>query len=210
MTWTRSSWAALLAASLLAPLTACGPTTRLTGVWVTETPRPLRNVMVLAIDASPGGRRKYEDRFVNELSGRGMEAIQSYRVLPLDGQLEEAALRAAVAQGGYDGVIATRLLAVDQDQVYVPPTEYVTMGAGYGRGLYGYYGMGYSVRTTPGYIKTNTTVRLETHIYDAGTEKLIWAGHSDTFDPATPDAAIKSVVSLIATRLERDRLIPKK
>jgi hypothetical protein len=80
---------------------------------------------------------------------------------------------------------------------------------GYGRGLYGYYGAGYTVQSTPGYMKTNTTVRLETHIYDADSERLIWAAHSDTFDPATPEAAIKSVVSLIATRLERDGLVPK-
>ncbi|MDH3686355.1 MAG: hypothetical protein OEP95_09015 [Myxococcales bacterium] len=205
MTWTRS----LLAVCLLATLAACGPTTKLTAVWVTETPKQFENVMILAIDASPGGRRKYEDRFVEELEDRRTKAIQSYMVLPLDGKLEEDDLRAAVAQGGYDAVIATRLLAIDQDQVYVPPTEYVTAGPRYG-GLYGYYGAGYAVRTTPGYIKTNTTVRLETHIYDAQTEKLIWAGHSDTFDPATPDAAIESVVSLIAIRLERDRLIPKK
>lgn len=204
MHWTRS----LVAAAVLLTLISCGPTTRLSAVWVAEITQPLQSVIILAIDASASGRRKYEDAFVAELNERGMRAIQSYMVLPLDGKLREEDLRAAIVQGGYDSAIATRLLAVDQEQIYVPPTEYVTMGGGYG--LYGHYGRGYAVRSTPGYIKTNTTVRLETHVYDAKTEKLIWAGHSSTFDPATPRAAIDSVVSLIAKRLENDGLIPKK
>jgi len=204
MTWTRI----LLAAAVALTLTSCGPKTRLSAVWVAEVTQPMESVIILAIDASPAGRRKYEDAFVATLQERGMKAVQSYMVLPLDGELSEDVLRAAIVQGGYDSAIATRLLAIDQNQVYVPPTEYVTMG-GYG-GLYGYYGRGYAVQQTPGYIKTNTTVRLETHIYDADSEKLIWAAHSDTFDPDTPGAAIKSVVSLIAVRLENDRLIPKK
>lgn len=204
MTWTRT----LLAAAVVLTLNSCGPTTRLSAVWVAEVTQPMESVIVLAIDAAPSGRRKYEDAFVATLQERGMKAVQSYMVLPHDGKLSEDDLRAAIVQGGYDSAIATRLLAIDQEQVYVPPTEYVTMGTGYG--LYGYYGRGYTVQQTPGYIKTNTTVRLETHIYDADSEKLVWAAHSDTFDPATPDATIKSVVSLIAIRLENDRLIPKK
>ena len=198
-----------LAVGLVAVLAGCGPTTKLTAVWVAERPDapPLSNVMILAIDASEPGRRKYEDAFVEELKDRSTKAVQGYMVLPLEGQVDEDVLRAAVAQGGYDAVLITRLLGVDQEQVYVPPTEYVTMGTGYG--MYGYYGMGYTVQSTPGYMKTHTTVRLETHIYDAYSAELIWAGHSDTFDPATPEAAIKSVVSLIALRLEHDGLVPK-
>jgi hypothetical protein len=198
-----------LAAVLVLALAGCATKSRLTGVWVGERTSggPLEHVIILAIDASETGRRNYEDAFAAVLAKRGVEGVAGYTVLPVADEIDEAALRAVVRMGGYDGAIVTRLVAVDETQTYVPPTEYASAGRGYG--LYGYYGMGYSVQRTPGYMKTNTTVRLETHIYDAKTAVLIWAAHSDTFDPASPEAAIKSVTSLIAERLERDGLVPK-
>ncbi len=197
-----------LTAALALVLAGCATKSRLTGVWVADRPSadPLGHVIILAIDASETGRRSYEDAFAAVLAARGMKAVASYTVLPVGAEVSKAELRAAVSQGGYDSAIATRLIEVDETQTYVPPAEYVSVGTG--RGLYGYYGMGYSVQRTPGYLKTSTTSRLETHVDDAHTAELLWAVHSDTFDPASRDAAIDSVTSLMAERLERDGLVP--
>jgi hypothetical protein len=82
----------------------------------------------------------------------------------------------------------------------------VVGGGGYG--YYGYYGMGYDVVHEPGYTRTTTIVRLETHLYDVRTEKLLWGAHSDTFDPSSTDDIIQSVSKTISKRLAKDGLLP--
>jgi hypothetical protein len=101
------------------------------------------------------------------------------------------------------------LVQVDEREKYVPPTTYVKPGY-YGRGLYGYYGRGYEVVHQPGYTVHTTIVRLETHLYDASSAELLWAAHSDTFNPKSIDDGIESVTQKLSKRLAADGFAPGK
>lgn len=193
-------------ALVLALTVACATRTKLSNVWKAEADLPaVRKVLVVGIAPSESGRRAYEDAFAAALAARGADAVTSYRQIPAEQGLSEASVRSAVRGRDFEGVLVTRLLGVEEDTEYVPPTAYVTPGY-YGYGLYGYMGGGVSY--SPGYTVRHTTVRLETHLYDARTARLLWAAHSDTFDPDSTDDVIRSVTDKLSERLAADGLLP--
>ena len=189
---------------------ACGTTTRLSNVWRSESYSggPMHKILVVGIAQTATGRRSFEDRFVEALASQQVDAVQSYRLLPSDERLSEATLKEAIRGHGFDGVIATRLIEVDEETTYVPPSTRVAPRPGVG-GLYGYYGTSWDVVHTPGYTVTTTIVRLETHLYDAEQAELVWSAQSDTFDPDSTQDAIDSVTKKIAKQLASEDLLPR-
>lgn len=187
----------------------CATRTTLSDVWTADTVpgAPLERVLVIGISDSDLGRRSFEDGFVASLARRGVEATPSYELIPDRQQVSRDVVRDAIRGRGFDGVLVTRLLEVDEESRYVPPQTYVTPSY-YGRGLYGYMGHGWDVVHQPGYAITTTIVRLETHLYDARSAELVWAAHSDTFEPRSKSDAVESVTAVLAERLAADGMIP--
>jgi hypothetical protein len=48
---------------------------------------------------------------------------------------------------------------------------------------------------------------LETNLYDAKTEELIWAAQSETYDPSNINSFIKGYVKSTLERMQKDGLI---
>jgi hypothetical protein len=159
-------------------VTAC-TSTQLTSVWKDPSyqTRPAR-IMVVGVAKNPLNRRLFEDEFVRQLESRGTDAIASYTVIPDDQQGDQAAIAKKVAELGADTVLITRLVSKKIVRVYVPgspyfpPPFYATWPD--------YYGYGYHYMYTPGYIAEDEYAVIETNLYQAKSNKLIWAASSET------------------------------
>jgi hypothetical protein len=197
--------AALLVASILV---ACGTTTEIPNAWHNPAHEgsPYQKVFVIGVGENDTNRRLFEDQFAAALSGKGGIALPSYGELPHSERLTEAQIRGAIRGGGFDGVVVTRLLGVEEKTEYVPPRTY-TVPRHYG-GYYGYYGSSWDVVHEPGYYQTHTIVRLETNLYDVESGELVWSGQSETFNPSSLTDIIDSVTKAVAKRLRKDSLIP--
>ena len=190
---------------------SCATKTELSGVWKSESPttHPMNQILVIGIAANDANRRLFEDSFGGALGEQGVTAAPSYRMLPDSERLSKDSIQQAIRGRGIQGVLVTRLVQIDEREKYVPPTTYVQPGY-YGRGLYGYYGRGYEVVHQPGYTVHTTIVRLETHLYDASSAELVWAAHSNTFNPKSIDDGIESVTQKLSKRLAADGFAPGK
>jgi hypothetical protein len=159
-------------------VTACA-STQLTSVWKDPSyqTRPAK-IMVVGVAKNPLNRRLFEDEFVQQLKSRGTDAIASYTVLSDEQQGDPAAIAKKVAELGADTVLITRLVSKKIVQVYVPGSPY------YPPPFYGtwpdYYGYGYRYMYTPGYIAEDEYAVIETNLYEAKSNKLIWAASSET------------------------------
>jgi len=197
--------AALLVATVLA---ACGAVTKIPVAW--RNPgyegAPYQRIFVIGVAQSDANRRLFEDRFAAVLSSGGAVASPSYGTLPQSERLSESEIRGAIRGGGYDAVVVTRLLGVEEKTEYVPPRTY-TVPRYYG-GYYGYYGSTWDVVHEPGYYKDHTIVRLETNLYDVGSGELVWSGQSETFDASSVEDIIDSATKAVAKRLGKEGLIP--
>jgi hypothetical protein len=175
-----------------------------------------KKLFVIGVAQNDESRQAFEDAFVKAIMAQGGSAEASWGHLPKSEQLSEDEIRSAVHAGDFDGVLITRLLAVDKDQQYTPGstynnphTRYYAGGGGlYGYGFYGFYGTTYATVHEPGYFETSTTIRLETNLYSLATDGLVWTGQSKTVDPKSISDARESMTAAVAKKLKQEKLLP--
>jgi hypothetical protein len=102
---------------------------------------------------------------------------------------------------GNDAVIITRLIEVEKEEIQISPR--LT-----NRYCYDHYSNAYALCRGP--VRENTFVRLETNLYDAKTEKLIWTGQSQTWQYGSDKEIIDEVIKAVVDALQEDELLPKK
>lgn len=201
-----------LAALAVLPLVSCAASTRLTSSWAdsTATGRSFQKIAVVGITQRAPRRRMYEDMFVNALAKRGQAAISSYTFAG-EGRLDREAAVAKLQEIGADAVIVTRLVDQQSIREYYPGTvtAYAAPSAYYGD-WYGYYALGSTYTTTPGYLIENKIYRLETNLYDVQGEKLLWTGltQATLSEGDTPRSKVKTVITAVMDDMARHKLLP--
>jgi len=203
----------------LAALLAIGMVVSCSGAKSSKTTIPLSsrspgyekvvftNLLVIGVGENEDARRLFEDAFAKTLTGDGAQGQPSWRLLPQSTLLSDQQLEGAVETGGFDGVLITRLLGVDEEQEYVEGRTYSERNKLYPH-YKGYYRGAYKVVHEPGYFKTKSTYRLETNLYAASDGGLVWSGQSNTVDPESIGEGIDSMTEAVATKLKEERLIP--
>lgn len=197
----------LSALACAAVLAACASTT-LTNAWRDPAfqGEPLRKLLVLGVSDQPGVRRSFEDEFAKALVASGVDAVASHTLVPRDGRLPEAVLRDAVARSGADGVLITRLVKVDR-RTSVSPGYVTAMPAyGYYSSFYGYYGSAY-VYASPPVVTQYDVVVLETNLWQATRENLVWSAMTETVDPSNVRAATADYSKVVIEALKEAGLI---
>lgn len=167
-----------LAGLMIILLTGCS-STQIKSVWKDPayTGRPQR-VMVIAVSKEPITRRIVEDEFVLQLKTRGLDAIASYTVLADKSQSDQAVIAKMVDQLGTDSVLISRLVSKRSVRVYYPATV-SHRPPHYGK-WHDYYRDGYEMINTPGYSTKLEFALMETNLYDARSENLLWAATTET------------------------------
>ncbi|HUV99933.1 MAG TPA: hypothetical protein VMV88_07215 [Gallionella sp.] len=180
-------------------LSACA-STRLTSVWKDPSyqTRPAR-ILVIGMARSPLNRRLFEDEFVRQLEAHGASAIASYTVLTDAQQGDQAVIAKKVTELGADAVLITRLVSKKVVQVYVPGTPYYPPP--YYDNWPDYYVYGYRYMYTPGYIANDEYAVIETNLYDARTDKLIWAASSETGINDSNKNLIRSYIKVMVNNM---------
>jgi hypothetical protein len=201
---------------VLLSIVACSSTT-LVSRWsdVHYKGPQFSNVLVIGIINDDIKRRYYEDEMVKIIRAKGGQAVTSYNFIHDLGTVDDKSkIIAIVKQTGVDSVLITSLEGVDKEQRVVPArVDYVpAMGysgyRGYGRsGYYGYYRSSYQAVYHPAYAVTDTIVRLETRLYEAVTEEMVWAGVTKSENPDSIDEIIKETADVIGSDMRQHGLI---
>jgi len=193
------------AAVALLALTGCVGGTKFVNTWKEPDAAPLSVkqgdlVIAMVMSKEETQRRSGEDFLSEELRQRGLRPIPSFTLIPTDqvGDREKAA--AAIQDSGAAALFVLRPIAVNKEQTYVPPTY---MGGPYGGGWGPYYGYGWSAAYSPGYVVTDTVVRVETLVFDLRQNKLLWAGTSETTNPERLDLFMKDLVKAAGAEMRR-------
>jgi hypothetical protein len=73
--------------------------------------------------------------------------------------------------------------------------------------MYGYYGMSHTTVYTPGYTVTDTIVRLDTKLFAVSTEKMIWAGKTESFNPSSAQTVISELATVVTSDMKKSGMI---
>jgi hypothetical protein len=208
----------LLAAAAAALVLAACASTKLMSSWRNPqyTGPAMKKVAVFVLVKDDNLRRFAEDQMVQNMPP-GAVAVASHRLFD---RLEEdhEKVMGRLVKDGFDGVLVSRLVALDKTQTYVPPQTYVTPVPApvvapypyYGR-FYGYYGPGYATAytttTAPGYTVDNTTAVVETMLYRVPDDLPVWSGTTKSLNPQSKPEMIQAIADLVESELIKQRLV---
>jgi len=187
----------LLGIAVAMGFAACGGSTTIEQSWKAPNlaPSNLRNVVTVYISRDETIRRTVEDSMAQKLAHLGVRAIPAYSVLSDDELKDRDRAKAKLVAGGYDGVVALRLVGKETKLVATPST------------YDGYWGTAWPGAYDPGYLSTETVVRVETKVFSFADNKLVWSGLSKTVDPNTISSAIDDVTKVVAQALEKQHIV---
>lgn len=194
----------MLFSSLL--LASCA-TTKTTAEWRDENVnKRYAKILVIGVAAKPPVRRIFEDQLASRLREQNVDAEAAFRLLPAETKLTKESIKQAIAGKGYDGVLVTHLVGVTEKETYYPPV-YRPVAVPRYRNYYGYYTTVYEYVREPGYYDRYKVVRLETSLFDTGSEGIAWSLQSETIDPQSTQAVIDRVIDKAVKALKKQKLI---
>jgi hypothetical protein len=200
---------------LLAALTGCSPALQVKQVWKDESYHGgrLHKVLVMCDMNVPTMKRAFENEFVKVLRHQGMEAVESFRIVPEgvpDDSKGREAMVALIKEQGFDALLYTRTMTGRSETRDIPGMTIVSgFGSPYGYG--GGVGVaatigGPSQPTTQGYSHEQKYLTIETLLFDVSTEKRLWAAQSELRLSGSPQEHITPYVAMMTDKLAKAKL----
>lgn len=187
--------------------TSCA-TTSFNSTWKAPDAQPVQlagqKVVAFVLTKNEASRRAAEDALAREITAGGGQGVPAYTLVAGNAAPDEAKAKAQIEGAGATGVVVMR--PVDTSQEVVATSTY--MGPAYRPYWGGYYGYGWGGAWGGGVdVRTNTIVTVETLVYSLPQNKLIWAGQSNTTNPAKVDAFVRELATAARREMTKAGLL---
>ncbi|MFT2010277.1 hypothetical protein ACMA1I_16500 [Pontibacter sp. 13R65] len=203
----------LFGASLL--VFSCSPSTQITGTWKSPeaTTQQYTKIIVAALTDSPQARQIVEDQLQAELQKRGIAVTKSIDIFPPAMMRESGStgdmLLQKIKGDGHDAILTAAVVDEKTENRYVPGNPYAPMNRfGWYGTFRGYYSHWHPMIYDPGYYREDKVYFLETNLYDADTEGLLWSAQSRSYNPSSLNRFAGKFAELTVSRMQSENLIP--
>lgn len=189
---------------------ACTSSTRITGSWTNpKIAEDYDNVLVAAMVDNMQVKQQIEDELAEELRSQGINVSKSIELFPPNFSEDQAndkdAMLEKIRGNGHDAILTVALLDKDTETRYVPGSTSYAPATVYS--FWGYYTYWYPQLYAPGYYTEDKVYFLETNLYDASTENLVWSAQSESVNPAGIETFSEEFAELTVEELNEDRLL---
>lgn len=166
--------------------------------------------MVAGLTQSIDAKRTIENSMSTALSSKGVAATKSIEVFPpnFGKDITKEDMLNSIRKKGADAILTVSLVDKQTESRYVPGTYGYTPIPMYNR-FWGYYNYMYPTMYSPNYYTEEKIYYMETNLYDADTEELVWSAESETYNPDNLSGFSQTLANIIANKLENDGLIGK-
>jgi hypothetical protein len=200
-------------AVLLVVTLASGKSSKLVMSWKNPAytgTKKFHRVLTLGLSDRTVVRADFEDELASELRAPEIEAIPGNTILlrPEGTNFDLDYLKTQIREHGIEAVAVSRLINVEITSTYVPGAPY-TPPFPYYNSFYGYYGAVYPAVYSPGYLKEEKKVRIETNLYAiSSTEgELVWTCITDSFNPSGDKKTIEQLVKVVAKQMKSEGVL---
>lgn len=190
-----------------------GKSSRLVMSWRNPNYTPekkFHRVLALGLSDKTEVRVDFEDVLAAQLASIGFEAVPGNTILlrPKATRLDLNYLKDQIRANQIEAVVVSRLIKVEDTVTYIPDAPYFVPFPYYNT-FYGYYGTLYPAVYSPGYLQKEKKVRIETNLYVTSEPdgQLVWTGITDTFNPSDIRKAIKGLVKLVVTKMQKEEVL---
>jgi hypothetical protein len=166
---------------------------------------PVNKILVIVILPETSVKSRFEDEFVKQLKLHHTDSVASYTYFFHYITSSKKALALSIDQLQTDSVIVARLFSPKKDKIYTTGEKFVIQAWYYD--LYSYYSRSYGYMQAPDYVEENDYVIMETNLYEAKNEKLIWSARSEILMLTCGCHEITSFIKVMIDRLALDGFI---
>lgn len=206
----------ILALAGVGLLISCMPGTLITGTWKSpdaRNPVTYENVLVAALTGNVKAKAKVENDIAEALREKGLKVYESIDLFPpnfSDNNNDKEKMLSRIRKNGTEAILTVSLIDKDTESRYVPGASayapFPTFGH-YGM-FWGYYSFWYPrMYGQPGYYAEDKIYYLETNLYDAETERLLWSAQSETYNPAALEHFSEDFAKVIVEEMEEDEVL---
>jgi hypothetical protein len=192
----------LISYSFLLAVFACGPKTKIAADWTSpdlkSPPDPFHKVVAIAMSPDEILRRIAENEVIRRLP-KSTEGVAGYSLITKEDRGNVDKVRAILEEARVDGAAVFRLVSIDSQFQYNRGTVYAN--------FWGYYGWAWPVVFDPGYLMAEKVVLIETNVYSVKSGDLLWAGYTETTDPASSQKVIDDVARLAVRKMRQLGLV---
>lgn len=146
-----------------------------------------------------------EEALAREITARGPIGVPAYRIIPKEELTNKDAAKGWFERAGVQGLVVLRLVKTDTEKVY----SSMVWSSGYYNYAWDYWGQGWGTVYPIGKGRLETTITVETMLFDLTKGTPIWAGASRTTDPKNVQSYIARLAADVAKRLQQAGLISK-
>ncbi len=158
---------------------------------------PLKKLLVIGIFYSPEEKHFFEEEVKRQLALRNIHVVPSHTLFEEEILPTKEELSKAVREQKTDFVLIARLVKVTEVGTY-----YESLTEPNPENLYGYY-----VRCCQTPVSAGRNIMIETKVFEAPSDKLIWSVISDTVLEESFEKTAESFVSTIIKGLYNRKLI---
>lgn len=196
-------------------LAGCAPSTQITGSWKSPnaTSQTYDKIIVAALTDDVQARQVIENNLQAQLQKQGINATKSIDVFPPALMRESGSdtdmLMNRIKGDGYDAIMTAAVIDQETETQYVPGSYAyapVTRFGWYGN-FRGYYNYLYPTLYQPGYYDKDKVYYLETNLYDAQSENLLWSAQSKSYSPASLSTFADTFAEITVDKMKQDNLI---
>ena len=177
--------------------------------WKSSKTGPLnyagRKVAALVIVDDDSLRMSSEEALAREITARGPVGVAAYRLIPREELVDKDRARPWFEKATVEAVVAMRIVSVDKEKVY----SAMVWSSGYYGNFWDYYGTAWSSPYPIGKARTETTLTIETILYDVPRAAPIWAGVSRTTNPKDVASFMKQLARDVTNELRKEGLAKK-
>jgi len=167
-----------------------------TGFDKTYESGPMESVMIVALARKPQSRKIFEETFAEAFQKYGAKTVISLDVIPQGEKVEKGLLKTQAEKLGTKYLFVVRLLGIKEktEEVAIP----------IGRPGINLPGSRYDM---PSLGIKETRVKLESHLYEVKTEKLIWSAVSESLDPKSTEEIANQLSGKVMKSLKGKKLL---
>ena len=182
----------------------CASDSKITSSWKSKKrTKVYHDVVILALTNDIPAKQLVETDMEDALRKQEVSVKSSIDVLPQSFSKEtpKDQILKKVRATGADAILSVSLINKETQRRYVPGAP------GYVPGFWGYYQYWSPTVYTPGYYTEDRVYYIETNLYDAATDQLIWSAQSESYNPASLTGFSKELANRLAEKLIKDNII---
>jgi len=196
---------------------SCSPGIKVTNSWKNPSPdttgKTYKTIFIAALTDNQYARNTFEENLAAAAEARGYTTAKSGLLFtPTFSQSKiptKEDIMQEVRTAKSDAIFTVALISKEDMSRYVQGDIVTSPSYGWYGSFGGYYGTIAGPIYTPGYYTTDKAYYLESSLFDAQNEKLLWSVRTEAYNPSSIEKFSKQYTELMIKQLEKDGLIKK-